>query len=307
MRRTGFTLIELLVVVAIIAVLVGLLLPAVQKVREAAARASCANNLKQIGLACHNYESAYGFMPQAGSYPTTAAPDTPYAGWGVFILPQIEQGNLLLGSIGYQTDKNWFDPVNQAAVRTPVKLYLCPSTPSGDRAVNPILDNTTGVQDPARSAHAGDYMAPRGFSDATYAAPTQRRGALNWFSERATIQAVTDGTSNTVLVTEQAGRPAYYKRRAVQPGTVLVYPGWTGPWASYNAVWCKATLDDGSDGTGACTINCNNSAGVYSFHTGGVNAVMADGSVRFLREGLPKDAFYALISRDGGEVVAGDN
>ncbi len=300
--RQGFTLIELLVVIAIIAVLIGLLVPAVQKVREAANRMSCQNNLKQIGLGMHSYESTYACMPQAGSYPTTAAPDTPYAGWGVFILPQIEQGNILLGDLGYQVNKNWFDPVNQSAVQKIVKLYICPSTPSSGRMVNPIMDGVTGVQDTARSAYAGDYMAPRGFSDGTYTAPTQRRGALNWFSEKATIQSILDGTSNTIMVTEQAGRPAYYKKRTVQTGTVLVYPGWSGPWASYNAVWCKATLDDGSDAIGTCTINCNNSAGVYAFHTGGVNGVMADGSVRFLKEGLAKDTFYALISREGGEI-----
>jgi prepilin-type N-terminal cleavage/methylation domain-containing protein/prepilin-type processing-associated H-X9-DG protein len=302
--RRAFTLIELLVVIAIIAILIGLLLPAVQKVREAAARTACSNNLKQIGLGMHNYESAYGFMPQAGSYPTTAAPATPYAGWSVFILPHVEQGNLLLGSTGYQTNKDWFDPVNQPAVKTPVKLFQCPSTPNPNRQVDSLI--ILGTPDATgRTAAASDYMAPRGYSDSTYT-PSSARGALNWYSEKATIQAITDGTSNTLMVTEQAGRPAYYKKRTVQPGTVLVYPGWTGPWASYNAIWSKATLEDGSDAAGTCTVNCNNSQGVYAFHTGGANAVMADGSVRFLREGLSKATFYALLSRDGGEV-AGDN
>src|SRR5437762_3699087 len=124
-HRRGFTLIELLVVIAIIAVLIGLLLPAVQKVREAAARLQCQNNLKQIGLALHNYESVNGFWPAQSTSPPTAKGTAPPRGsWITRILPYIEQGAVYQM---YNPDLHWHDPANEAAVKTRIKILLCPS------------------------------------------------------------------------------------------------------------------------------------------------------------------------------------
>src|SRR5260370_20545238 len=134
-QRHGFTLIELLVVIAIIAVLIGLLLPAVQKVREAANRMACANNLKNLGLALHNYHDAYGTFPPGAVGPVGSAfPQLKQHGLGTYLLPYLEQDALFRH---YRWDVSWFDPPNQPVVNTPLKIWQCPSA-----QVNPIQDGS---------------------------------------------------------------------------------------------------------------------------------------------------------------------
>lgn len=300
LSRRGFTLIELLVVIAIIGVLIGLLLPAVQKVRAAAARTMCTNNLKQIGLAMHNYESAHGgFPPRRGFTAGTRR------GWGPPILPYVEQTAL---SGNYRFDKDFYAPENAANIIVPLKLFWCPATPA-----NRTVTVTQGTPAVTSVGAAGDYFGPNSFSSTLY--------GLSSLSGNTTctamidngnrkISEILDGTSNTLLITEQAGRPDFYLLGVKTASTTLPQQNnnW-GPWASYQVFQVNVFGADGitKDGPGGvCTINCNNSAGVYSLHTGGANAVFADGSVHFLASTLSADTLFGMITINGGEVLSTD-
>jgi prepilin-type N-terminal cleavage/methylation domain-containing protein/prepilin-type processing-associated H-X9-DG protein len=222
--RSGFTLIELLVVIAIIAVLIGLLLPAVQKVREAAARVKCQNNLKQIGLAIHNYESSYSSLPPAvvNTTTTTKIPGLDdyllpapisgriysHQGFLAILLPYIEQASVLAkASGGYNTRLDWDDPANQPASSTRIPVYECPSTPS-DHFVNP--NPTSATFTPA----VADYMAvTRSNNNANvwqalglgFPGSVNCNGVLT-ANTRTKILDIPDGLSNTVMVGESAAR-----------------------------------------------------------------------------------------------------
>ena len=304
-RRDGFTLIELLVVIAIIAVLIGLLLPAVQKVRDAATRLQCKNHLKQVGLATHNYESARGGLPPRGRF------SVPYCGWGVYLLPYIEQEPL---AKLYRFDRNFWDAANASAVGQPVRIFTCPGVPDG-RAVMIVTDDdapVVGVQTGVLGA-VGDYHAPNGV-DAFWWAADRRAAALDEENAPALalaterrITAIPDGTSNTLLVAETTGRPDHWVRGRKQPTNAgLRFPNWWGPWASYNSTIFKTWSGDGLTENGPCTVNCNNSRGIYSPHAGGANIALVDGSVQTVREGLDRDVFAGLVTRAGGETISAD-
>jgi prepilin-type N-terminal cleavage/methylation domain-containing protein/prepilin-type processing-associated H-X9-DG protein len=304
-QRFAFTLIELLVVIAIIAVLIGLLLPAVQKVREAAARMSCSNNLKQIALACANYEVRNGKFPPSN----TTSP--PWHGWPALVLPDLEQENVR--NI-YVMTANWYDPANTAARNAQVKTFLCPSANSGRVGQSAV----PGVAGSPFSGAAWDYtnvsvvahplLAYLNYPNpASY--PTIWRGVMS--STGSTVAEITDGLSNTVLVTEDANRPEYWvKGKRVTDRTPPF--GGDGHGVATGGVWAdhqkgfgiEGTSPDGNTLIGECAVNCNNAYEIYSFHTGGANAAMADGSVRFLRESISIRTLAGLCTRAGGEVVA---
>jgi prepilin-type N-terminal cleavage/methylation domain-containing protein len=296
-RRDGFTLIELLVVIAILAILIGLLLPAVQKVRESAQRISCANNLHQIGIAVMNYENANGGLPPRCNV------SVPYRGWGVSLLPYLEQGNI---AAQYNFNLNFYDPANSALVSIPLAIYWCPANPS--RQIVPILDNNGN---PTGSMGAeGDYFAPNSVTAFWWPEPQQTEAGDEDEAPAMAqdvirpLSAITDGTSQTLLISELAGRPDQWILGVRQPtNTNLRFPYWWGPWASYNSCIYMTWSDDGQTPGGFCTINCNNSWGIYSFHHGGSYAVFVDGSVHFLPVGLNRDVFAGLVTRAGGEVI----
>ncbi len=308
MRRTAFTLIELLVVIAIIAVLIGLLLPAVQKVREAAARLQCQNNLKQIALACANYEVAEGKYPPSN---TTAAP---FHGWAALVLPYLEQGNVR--NI-YTLSANWYDPPNANARAASVKTFLCPSTPNGNRLGSSAV---VGVPGSPFGGAAWDYtnvsvVAMPLLAYLNYPNPagygTIWRGVMSSTGSR--VADITDGMSNTLLFTEDAGRPDYFvKGRRVTDQTPPF--GGAGNGVVTGGVWAdhqkgfgiEGTSADGFTTVGECAINCTNAYEVYAFHSGGANAALADGSVRFVRESMSVRTLAALTTRAGGEVLPAD-
>jgi prepilin-type processing-associated H-X9-DG protein len=293
-------LIELLVVIAIIAVLMGLPLPAIQKVREAAARMSCANNLKQLALACLNFESARGGFP-----PVYLGGDQP--GWVTAVLPYIEQDNLAhLWPSGLDPNgTNWKSPELEPVVSTPIKVQICPSSPVGGRVLGPA----DGF---AFTAATADYAAAASFSSALYAelyppgiadttAPMQVRVV-------GRIAGVTDGTSNTIVLVEMSGRPWWYLPNKQRSTSTVNNPRTYGFgfWADNNAHNISTFLADGSDVGTQCAVNCSNQFGVYSFHPSGANVAFADGSIRTLSNSLSPATLAALVTRAGGEVIRGD-
>jgi prepilin-type N-terminal cleavage/methylation domain-containing protein/prepilin-type processing-associated H-X9-DG protein len=311
-RRRGFTLIELMVVIAIVAILIGLLLPAVQKVREAAARAKCQNNLKQLGLALHNYHDANREFPPAfvnkGPYGMT--PFSFAHGWAPFVLPYIELQQLYNL---YRWDFPLYAVENQPVVSRHLTIFQCPSTPEQDRYITfgPFqLFGTKGA--------CGDYtvtlgvdagLAQLGWVDSV----GDFRGALTHTPKPALTPSLnptptrfadlTDGTSNTILLAEDAGRPRRWLARQSGPDQVLD----GGAWNHFKGgIILQGKTVDGTTNLGTCPMNCTNAGEVYSFHPGGANAVFADGSVHFLREGMSIRVLARLITRAGGEVVSDD-
>ncbi|MGE3807690.1 MAG: DUF1559 domain-containing protein [Gemmataceae bacterium] len=284
--RAAFTLIELLVVIAIIGVLIGLLLPAVQKVREAAARVRCTNNLKQIGVALHNYNTSFDRLPPSGSNGAHS--------WTVRVLPQLEQENLYKT---YSFNVSWNNAANYGAIRVPLTIYQCPSAPNPGRAdVSP----RGGAALPA----CGDYGSINGISRSmalSLGIPVgDDRGALAK-GQDTRISQIGDGTSNTLMISEDAGRPQNWIKGAMQPGFVADGAGWADPRSTFRI---RGTGANGLfTGGYVCAVNCNNDDEIYSFHPGGANGLFADGSVRFLFATMDLRTLAQLATRSNGEVI----
>jgi len=315
-QRRGFTLIELLVVIAIIGVLVGLLLPAVQAAREAARRMACANNLKQLGLAAHNYHDTHVTFPPGAVGPLTPAfpqyAGLKHHGLATFLLPYVEQPAL---ASQYRWDVSWFDTPNQDVVKQQLKIWQCPSA-EANRFENGLLATVTPppIVPYNGTAACGDYagmgsidpgLELSGLIDPS-GGPRDPRGHLEGvfpINAARRLADILDGSSQTIMIAECAGRPDLRRGRRQVPNLWLS----GGPWASRNLLWCRGASADGTAFFGPCAINCTNDREVYSFHPGGANAVFADGSVHFLKETLDIRNFARLVTYAGGEVVsAGD-
>jgi prepilin-type N-terminal cleavage/methylation domain-containing protein/prepilin-type processing-associated H-X9-DG protein len=298
-RLRAFTLIELLVVIAIIGVLIALLLPAVQKVREAANRMSCTNNLKQCGLAVHHFETNHGRLPPGavlGPYePLNIPPNVTHGCWP-FLLPYLEQQTLY---DRYRWDLDWSHADNELVVTTQLKILQCPSAEVNRLGPGLVPTNGMGAcTDYVPLKEINSQLADRGWVDVV----GDYRGTL-YVNEMTRISEITDGTSNTMLITEEAGLPKRWQR-GQQTGAFT--PGC--PWASsanHLRVW--GSTADGAAPLGSCAINCTNYVNIYSFHPGGANAVFADGSVHFLNANLAIRVLGRLITRAGGEVVSGSD
>jgi prepilin-type N-terminal cleavage/methylation domain-containing protein len=290
MRRKGFTLIELLVVIAIMAILIGLLVPAVQRVREAANRTYCGNNLRQIGIALHNYEGANHCFP-----PSDTQSPLPQHSWTTAILPYLEQDNVYKI---YHYDVDWNNPINYPAIQVQMKVFNCPSTP-----ISPRVDITIAAE-PA----CGDYAAVNAIKNfvavncfGLFPSPLKTdpriAGVLTW-NQPTRIAQITDGTSETIMIAEDAGRPQFYAAGPLQVG-MLFQGGWADPGAPFSI--------DGSNGDGSipgpCALNCSNNSEVFSFHSVGANAVFADSSVHFMRNTMTVCVLAAHVTRAGNEVT----
>lgn len=334
----GFTLIELLVVIAIIAILIALLLPAVQQAREAARRTQCKNNMRQIGLAFHNYHDTHSRFPQPAVLGLTVLSGlrvSSGASWCTMLLPYIEQANVY--SL-YNSSSSPYDPANAAAVRTVIPGFMCPSVPRSantftmtapagmalDPGFPPLgvtLTMTGGVLD--YDTLDGVLQPFRGIAYAGQPAPGDQAGWGTWsirvldvpaFSDGGSggrMRDITDGTSNTILVAEVCSRTALYRKGRLVPLTdpeaqAQAVAG-SGMWADLlkGDTWVAGKLFDGTGTGGPCAINCSNfrNAGLYSWHTGGATVTLADGSARFISENAAAYTLASLITRAGGEVI----
>ena len=335
--KAGFTLIELLVVIAIIAILIGLLLPAVQKVRESAARMSCQNNLKQLGLGMHNFAGTnQEAFPSARAWnPGTPQVDDKFRAWSVLALANIEQDNL---GKQYNLRLRWTDttgsPSNLTIGQTPIKVFSCPSSPvTFPRRPNAAFTQSWSPGPGSSSVPAGnfgpsDYIAirqvrARAFTGAGLAVPANiaslssaaqesfLTGALQQLVPTP-IVTIMDGTSNTILFLETAGRPNNYVLGRDTGGALTDQLGWSSPDGVVGSIDganpTTGAVNGGSvaSGAGNCMMNCNNDSEAYSFHTGGVNVCMADGSVRFLKQTIDPGAYIALCTARFGDIVLPD-
>jgi prepilin-type N-terminal cleavage/methylation domain-containing protein/prepilin-type processing-associated H-X9-DG protein len=368
MRRRGFTLVELLVVIAIIGILVGLLLPAVQAAREAARRMQCGNNMKQMGLAVHNFESAYKVLPHPGQCDSTGGAATVYMTQSTptLMLPYLELSNIYnqmdhsltyaqmaATPFGYNVvalhprsqgavynDPNFPNTVLAAKSRVPT--YICPSTPIAGETRAPdgygvwdyMFISVTDVEEDASQGEPGT----RPTNSARRVAMTQQ-GFLSC-NRGWGFGSVTDGTSNTLCIIEDAGRA---HPTAGSWGSLSTRPApittdgveWSGGATGGRRMYAWADPDSGTNGLSGPSnailpgsrvvrinqfkvpqggpVECrwrNNNCGPndepFSFHTGGVNATMGDGSVRFISDSVNWRTLKSLAASQDGLVIADD-
>jgi prepilin-type N-terminal cleavage/methylation domain-containing protein/prepilin-type processing-associated H-X9-DG protein len=340
-KRSGFTLIELLVVIAIIAILIGLLLPAVQKVREAAARAKCVNNIKQIVLAAHNYSNAYGYFPYGKGIEYAGAPV--YARWSAlaYILPFVEQGNLyaaidftyppatpgMQGVSAFMPAYSNPGGQNNAICETYVGLFICPSDVSPLNQPWPGQNNYLGNM-------GTTYMCDVGPSNPSTYDPTAYCDGIFYYLSQTKFANITDGTSQTAMFSEKIrgqGTPnpqtdlfvmspassqtqAYNQCLATNPATATPLTskqGWSWVMGEmcctvYNHMSLPNTTSCASTGYPGGMQNMAMVVPPSSRHTQGVNLGLCDGSVRFVNNGISLPTWRAVGSCNGGDIPGSD-
>jgi prepilin-type N-terminal cleavage/methylation domain-containing protein/prepilin-type processing-associated H-X9-DG protein len=345
-KRRGFTLIELLVVIAIIGVLIGLLMPAVQAAREAARRAQCTNNLKQLGLALHNYESALGVFPPAYvgdprasgtaygiSYPDGNINTLPGFAWGTLLLPYAEQAPLYAS---FNADLPCWAPDNSTGARTKLSVFLCPSVTGGDDAfaLHRYTNGDSGAPD-----DGGEFSPQIVFARSHYvtnAGINQPWGRTTAYSHdfdvaepmpgspgphvidgpfyrnsRTRVSGVTDGLSNTVFLGEKSSILCDSTWVGVVPFSCTPErPRWPSDPNSGGNLVAAHSGPDVRDHPNVIIHAPNHPFGhtdeMLSEHPGGANVLLGDGSVRFIKETIYPWTWVALSTRNRGEIISGD-
>jgi prepilin-type N-terminal cleavage/methylation domain-containing protein/prepilin-type processing-associated H-X9-DG protein len=308
--RSAFTLIELLVVLSIIAMLIALLLPAVQNAREAARRMQCKNNLKQLGLALHNFHDNFGSFPASGW--TTAGPGNPagkFVSWRPLILPFIDQQHL---QSLYDFEANWWEGANPTAAGVILPVFQCPTTPGRPATLSAVAKLPRPAMAFPVPVAPTDYEAvmgvqPSAIDPAKYHAGNRfsimHRNSMNQFRD------VTDGATTTIGVVECAGRPLAYRAGGQSVGALTNQGiGWADSEGPFSLDLSKP--DGSAEGCGpvhGCTvaINARNDNEPFSFHEGLANMLFVDGHVQSISEGVDHWLFAALCTMRASEVVAG--
>lgn len=307
-KYRGFTLVELLVVIAIVAILVGLLLPSVQSAREAARRIQCQNNLKQLGLAVLNFESAQRVFPASGW--TQAGPGNPdgkYVGWRTIVLPYLEQGNV---QSLYQPSLHWWNGTNLAVASIPIPTFLCPSVPTQAPIMSAVAKPPRPALVFANPLGRTDYEAILGVQPASV--DPVLYNANNRFSvmhrnSRNGFQSITDGSSQTVMILEAGGRPSVYRRGRYRSDLTNEQGiGWVDGEGAFSLDGASPNGQrEGCGPSNGCTvaINSKNDNEPYSFHIGGAMCLFADGHVQFVHQEISLATMAAMCTRAAGDVV----
>ena len=304
--KKAFTLIELLVVIAIIGVLVGLLLPAVQQAREAARRISCQNKFKQVALAYANQASANNneFAPSMIQDPYKKC------GWGPFLLPFIERNNLYEQysfDYPFDVDNSAAGIQNQTVSNTRIDDFLCPSSPDPTKPYEYTF-NYPGYPSSTWTAFPSD-MSPVARVDESLTiylnqttTEAQRAGCLE-ADDTTSYAEIVDGTSHTALLVEIAGKNSLWQNGKDTLQKLSGFYGGQGGWADATTSGTKlcGSTADGKITPGACGVNCSNDYGLYSFHPGGANMSLVDGSVRFVNSSINIETLSAFVTRNGSD------
>lgn len=329
-RRFGFTLVELLVVIAIIGILIGMLLPAVQSVREAARRTACSNNLRQLGLALHNYESSQAEFPPSRIKPTVVVSTaltnnpgatTPFQSWTTSMLPHIEQVNI---SNQFNFERAWFDNQfsdNYTLIQTQLDAFQCPTVGRKNR-VDPyhVIGAAAGDYGTISEVKLDVYRLVLGYPIANLPRQSETVGFLGKYKANK-IRDCLDGLSNTFFVAESAARPEVWIARGMM--TLEEFPlytddkavifqgqvvaadgtGWADPDNTFSI---NGASPDGLIKWGPKMINAINVSEVYALHRDGANFNFADGSTKFMKESIDPETFVRLCTRSGGELISSD-